>query len=343
MNDTPCVSVIMPCRNEAWYIEPVLDAILAMKNPPGGFEVIVADGMSNDGTRERVHEMAQRDPRIRLVDNPNRFTPHGLNAAIAAARGDIIVRMDAHTAYSSDYLCACVKALSTSRADNVGGPWVAQGQGYLSRAIAAAFQSAFAVGGARGHQREYEGPVDTVYLGCWHKSTFARFGTFDEELIRNQDDEHNLRITRGGGKVWQSTAIRSLYVPRHSLVALFRQYFQYGYWKVRVIQKHRLPASIRHVVPGAFVLALLVCGAAAFVFSFAGWLGLGLGILYVACVVAAAVVTGFRSECKLVPVLPAVFAAYHFGYGLGFLRGLLDFIVIKRGPRASAIRLTRTH
>lgn len=343
MNDQPYVSVIMPCRNEARYIEPVLDAILAQKEPPGGFEIIVADGLSSDGTRDQVLEAAQRDARVRLVDNPDRFTPHGLNAAISSARGEVIVRMDAHTSYASDYLKTCVEVLKKTGADNVGGPWVACGQEYLSRAIAAAFQSAFAVGGARGHQREYEGPVDTVYLGCWRKSAFTKFGAFDEELVRNQDDEHNLRMTRAGGVVWQSTAIRSLYVPRSSLSALFRQYFQYGYWKVRVIQKHRLPASIRHVVPGLFVITLLACLAASFMYPPAGWLGLGLAALYLVCALAASVVTGAQSEWKLIPVLPAVFAAYHFGYGLGFLRGLLDFVVIRRGPRASATRLTRTH
>ncbi len=228
MDDQPYVSVIMPCRNEARYIEPVLDAILAQKEPSGGFEIIVADGLSSDGTRDQVLEAAQRDARVRLVDNPDRFTPHGLNAAISSARGEVIVRMDAHTSYATDYLKTCVEVLKKTGADNVGGPWVACGQEYLSRAIAAAFQSAFAVGGARGHRREYEGPVDTVYLGCWRKSAFTKFGAFDEELVRNQDDEHNLRMTRAGGVVWQSTAIRSLYVPRSSLSALFRQYFQYG-------------------------------------------------------------------------------------------------------------------
>jgi glycosyltransferase involved in cell wall biosynthesis len=341
MSAPPKVSVIMPCRNEARYIEPALASILAQQEPPGGFEVIVADGLSNDGTRDRILAVAQRDARVRLVDNPDRFTPHGLNVAIAAARGQIIVRMDAHTGYAPDYICACVHALESSKADNVGGPWVARGQGYLSRAIAAAFQSAFAVGGARGHQRDYEGPVDTVYLGCWRKSAFARFGPFDEELVRNQDDEHNLRITRGGGVVWQSTTIRSWYMPRSSLGALFRQYSQYGYWKVRVIQKHRLPASIRHMIPGAFVLALAAGGLAAPFLPLAGWLALGLAAVYLALAGLAALVTAAQSEWKLVPVLPAVFAAYHFGYGIGFVRGLLDFGVIRRGPRNSATVLTR--
>ena len=337
----PRVSVIMPCRNEARYIVGVLEAILRQQEPPGGFEVVVADGLSIDGTRERVLGVAARDPRVRLVDNADHFTPHGLNAAIAAARGEVIVRMDAHTDYAPDYIAACVRTLEASGADNVGGPWVARGTGYLSRAIAAAFQSPFAVGGARGHRVRYEGPVDTVYLGCWRKEAFAKFGPFDEELVRNQDDEHNLRITRGGGRVWQSPAIRSWYVPRASIGALFRQYAQYGYWKVRVIQKHHLPASVRHLVPGAFV-ALLLAGAAAAPFLPAAALATAaLAAAYLACTLLAALVTAARSQLRLAPALPVVFAAYHFGYGTGFLRGLVDFALLRRGPRASATTLTR--
>jgi len=340
---TPYVSIIMPCRNEARCIGAVLEEILQhQEEPQGGFEIIVADGLSSDGTRDRVLALAQCDPRIRLVDNPHRYTPHGLNAALAAARGEIIIRMDAHTAYAPDYLIRCVETLLVRNADNVGGPWVARGKGYWSRAIAAAFQSAFAIGGARGHRVGYEGPVDTVYLGCWRKDVFSRFGRFDEELVRNQDDEHNLRITRQGGVVWQSPVIRSWYVPRQSLYALFRQYFQYGYWKVRVIQKHQLPASLRHLVPGAFVSALLACLVAGPFYVPARWVGGVLAAVYLACVLLASVVTGARSEWKLIPALPFVFPAYHLGYGLGFLQGVLDFAIIRRRPRFSATELTRS-
>ena len=271
----PRVSIIIPCRNEAGAIEACLCSVLAQEVPQCVCEVIVADGMSDDGTREIVERLqitvpldhattGPRDhatrvssqwsvvggpssavcgPSIRLIDNPGKIVSTGLNAAIRAARGEIIIRMDAHTEYAPDYIRRCVEALDATGADNVGGPWVAKGAGYSSRAVAAAFQSPFAVGGARSHAPDHEGPVDSVYLGCWRKETFERFGCFDEELVRNQDDEHNLRIIRGSGKIWQSPKIKSWYRPRGSLSALFRQYMQYGYWKVRMIQKHKLPAS----------------------------------------------------------------------------------------------------
>jgi succinoglycan biosynthesis protein ExoA len=193
-----------------------------------------------------------------VIDNPGRIVSTGLNSAIKAARGEIVVRMDAHTEYAPDYVQQCVAVLQETGADNVGGPARTRAETYLEKAVAAAYHSRFAVGGARFHDVNYEGWVDTVTYGCWRREAFDRFGYFDEELVRNQDDEHNLRIIRDGGKIWQSPKIRSWYRPRGSLSALFKQYMQYGYWKVRVIQKHKLPASWRHLVPGAFVLALLV-------------------------------------------------------------------------------------
>src|SRR5260370_4219804 len=194
----PLVSIIIPCRNEVGHIEDCLLSVLAQEEPPGGFEVIVADGMSDDGTRGLLRKIQTTEPRVRMIDNPKRIASTGLNAAIQVARGEIIVRMDAHTKYAPDYVRQCVEVLEATGADNVGGPWIAQGEGLISRAIAAAFQSPFAAGGARSHAPDYEGPVDSVYLGSWRKDTFRRFGYFDEEMVRNQDDEHNLRITRGG-------------------------------------------------------------------------------------------------------------------------------------------------
>ena len=190
--------------------------------------------------------------------------------------------------------------------------------------------------------------------GCWRKATFERFGYFDEELVRNQDDEHNLRIIRGGGNIYQSSKIKSWYRPRGSLGALFNQYMQYGYWKVRVIQKHKLPASWRHLVPAAFVLSLMLLFLlSAFCFpwpvkSFAYFTGqlstfcfASLIVAYLIAVLTASLATAARSEWKLLPVLPAVFVCYHFGYGWGFLRGVYDFVIRRRGPRASFECLTR--
>jgi len=358
----PRISVILVCRWEASQIRAVLESILAQQEPDGGFEVILADGMSDDGTREILGEIARSDPRVKVIDNPGRIASTGLNAALRLARGRIIIRMDAHTHYAPDYMRQCVEALRSTGADNVGGPWVAQARGYLGEAIAAAFQSPFAAGGARAHIPDYEGPVDTVYLGCWKREVFDRFGYFDEGLVRDQDDEHNLRIIRGGGRVWQSPKIQSWYHSRTSLKGLFEQYLQYGYWKVQVIRKHRRPASWRHLVPGAFLLTLLLlcladalalpaallCPAGSAAGSLSAWiltraslaLASILSVYALALVLASAHAAG-RTKWKLLPVLPFAFCCYHFGYGCGFLKGLLDFVILRRKAPASFAPLSR--
>jgi GT2 family glycosyltransferase len=266
----------------------------------------------------------------------------GLNAAIRAAHGEIVIRMDAHTEYGSDYVARCIATLLASGADNVGGPWVARGRGYLQSAIALGFQSRFASGGAGSHRAEYEGEVDSVYLGCWRRETLLQAGLFDEELVRNQDDELNLRLLRRGGRIWQSPEIRSWYYPRSSLRALFAQYAQYGYWKVRVIQKHHVPASARHLVPGAFVASLLALTLAAPLTMVAQGLLAALLGLYVLANVSATLVTCRRpNNWKYVPVMPFGFAAFHFGYGWGFLRGAIDFLLLRTTGRVAYGQLTR--
>ena len=257
------ISIVLACRNEEKHIAGCVRSILGQARVPDEMELIVADGMSDDRTREVLSEIAATDPRVRVVDNPGRIAATGLNAAIRAARGQIILRMDAHTEYAPDYVRRCVEVLEETGADNVGGPARTRATTYMQGAIAAAYNSPYSVGGARFHDVDYEGWLDTVTYGCWRREIFDRIGLFDEELVRNQDDEFNLRTVRAGGRIWQSPSIRSWYSPRGSLRALFAQYRQYGYWKVRVIQKHRLPASIRHLVPGAFVLALGGLGLAA--------------------------------------------------------------------------------
>jgi hypothetical protein len=212
----------------------------------------------------------------------------------------------------------------------------------MQRAIAAGYHSPFSVGGARFHDARYEGYLDTVTYGCWHRTAFEKFGYFDETLVRNQDDEHNLRISRAGGKIWQSARIRSWYSPRGSLGALFRQYYQYGYWKVRVIRKHGLPASFRHLVPGLFVAGLLICLTGAPFLWPLKWAGALAAGCYGAALLAASFWTACHAGLLLFPVLPAVFMMFHFGYGIGFLHGMLDCLVLKRGPWAGATALTRS-
>jgi succinoglycan biosynthesis protein ExoA len=324
------VSIVVACRNEAAGIGALLRSASTQLLDGWEWEVILADGMSEDGTREIVREFCALHPRFRMVDNQGLMVSTGLNKAIRMARGEYIVRMDAHTEYDPTYCRTCLKELLEHRADNAGGPARTIARTRLGRAVAAAYQSPFSSGGARFHDVGFEGWTDTVPYGCWRRSTLERLGLFDESLVRNQDDELNLRIVRAGGRIWQSPRIVSWYHLRESLRGLCKQYFQYGFWKVAVIRKHRIPASWRHLVAPAFVAATLCASAVAAV---ATWLGdrdllmLAAAVLmlqwfaYVTALAVAAVITASRSGWEHLPVLPVVFAAYHLAWGLGFLLG----------------------
>jgi glycosyltransferase involved in cell wall biosynthesis len=319
-----------------------LDSVLAGDYPHELLEIIVADGMSDDGTRAVLESYHASNARIRCVDNPERIVPTGLNRAIKLAAGEYVVRLDAHTEYATDYVRQCVAVLQETGAANAGGAWRTKASGYWQEAIALGFHSPFSAGGARSRDVDYDGAVDTVIYGSWRRQTLLDIGLFDEELVRNQDDELNLRLTRAGGVIWQSSHIRSWYQPRPSLQALWKQYGQYGYWKVRVIQKHKLPASWRHVVPGAFVSGVLWLTPLA-LFSFWArvfWL-LAVTAYLSANLLASLWTCRQPKHWRFLPALPLVFCAYQIGYGYGFLRGVLDFAVLRRGARAEFKTLTR--
>ena len=362
------VSVIVPCRNEREHIEGFVAGVHRQVVPSGwALQLLIADGMSDDGTRElllplcaasvmhagdggsaqieRV-ETVELIQLIELIDNPRRIVSSALNCALAQARGEVIVRMDVHTDYANDYIAQCLAALAETGADNVGGPWHAEpaaGAGAVQRAIAAAFQSRWVAGGAASRRLHFSGWVDTVYLGCWQRATFERFGRFDEALVRNQDDEHNLRLVRGGGRVWQSARIRSTYRPRATLGQAARQYLQYGYWKPFVMKKHGQAASLRHVLPGLLVALLLVLGLAA-ALGAPAWPLAGLVSLYALGVAALTVMVAVANErfagWAALLFVPLVIGAHHLGYGMGTLLGTFDVLRGVRGRERFA-SLTR--
>jgi succinoglycan biosynthesis protein ExoA len=338
--NTVDVSIVIPCRNEAGHIQTFLDCLAVQDFGNLSWEAIIADGMSDDGTRDVLARYASH-PRIRCIDNPERIVSTALNRAIRQALGEVILRMDMHTEYAADYVRRSVEMLEATGADNVGGPARTSARGYMARAIAAAYHSRFCCGGARFHDENYEGFVDTVTYGCWKKLTLERIGLFDEMLVRNQDDELNLRLIQTGGRIWQSPSLVSWYRPRPDLPSLMRQYFQYGFWKIPVIMKHKIPASWRHLVPGGFVLANVALLGAAAVSWMVGWevaalwqaaLWIGLAGVYAAAALGAALFSAKRYGWLLLPVLPAVFASYQLSYGIGFLAGAL-YWPLRRTPK----------
>jgi succinoglycan biosynthesis protein ExoA len=335
----PLISVIVPCRNERHHIDAFCDSVLQQVLPPGWrMEVLIADGDSDDGTRERLAERCAKDTRLLTISNPARIVSAGLNACIAKAQGTVIARLDVHSQFAPDYLAQCISTLKHTRADNVGGPWVAAGTGPTGAAIAAAFQNRWVVGGALSRNTQYEGEVDTVYLGCWPRGTFERFGLFDEALARNQDDEHNLRLRLGGGRIWQSPLIQSTYEPRNSLGHLFSQQRQYGYWRPFVMRKHGQPGSVRQLVPALFVASVAASALAAW---WSAWPLAALSAAYALYITAATLSAACSANnWRLVARLPAVIAAFHIGYGWGTWRGLWD-IARAQAPSSAFAKITR--
>jgi glycosyltransferase involved in cell wall biosynthesis len=325
------VSIIIPVRNEALHIQKCLDSILASNFPKDQFEIIVVDGGSEDHTLSLLQQYDWRHISHKIICNRNKIVPVSLNLGIKQAAGMYIIRMDAHTEYAPDYIKECAKLLDAGTADNVGGPMRVIGRTSFEKAVALATSSRFGIGNAYFHFKNFRGYVDTVYLGAFKRECFETFGYFDEDLVRNQDDEFNFRLIKNGGTIYLSPDIRSWYRPRSSFPGLWKQYFEYGYWKVRVIQKHRMPASWRHVVPGLFVFSLFVSlllspWSPAAAFS----LKVITAVYALACLAATGASSG--KEKRIIPVLllPVVFIILHFSYGTGFIKGIVVFFMFKK-------------
>lgn len=322
MDALPRVSIIVPMRNEMAWIDRCLGAILAQDYPADRMELIVVDGMSDDGSYEHLSELAKRDPRLRVLRNPRRIVPSSLNLAIREARGEVIVRVDAHTEIAPDYVRVGTEILARTGADNVGGPMVKIGGGAVGDAIAGAMSSRFGIG-SYFQFGTAEREADTVYMGMWPRRVFEKVGLFDEELVRNQDDELSYRIRKAGGRILVSPAMRSRYQNRQSWRKLVRQFYEYGLWKTRVLQKHPRQMSIRHYVPPAFdavVLAGLMSGP---LFGPTGPLAsvtaLGVYAGTMALVAMREARSGARSRYWLALVL------IHHAWALGFLMGMMRF------------------
>lgn len=338
--DTPRVSILVPCRDEEGYIASCLDSILTTDYPRDRLEILVIDGRSRDGTRTIVERYAREHAGVRLLDNPRLVVPAALNRGIRAARGDVIIRMDAHVVYPPDYIPRLVAALVASGAENVGGCIVTLPADHspAARAVAIALAHPFGVGNSwfRIGVREPRW-VDTVPFGCWRREVFDRVGLFDEELVRNQDDEFNHRLARHGGRVLLAPDVVSYYYARPSLRPLGRMYYQYGCFKPLVAAKVGRVMTLRQLVPPAFVLALALLPLLALAWPpaalLAGLVACSYGLAVLLAAAPVAVTHGSRCALMLALAFPVV----HVSYGAGFLRGLAR--LLGRGTRIEAATL----
>jgi glycosyltransferase involved in cell wall biosynthesis len=322
----PLVSILIPIRNEAAYIEGCLAAVLGQDYPAEKLEILIADGMSDDGTREIVEDFSRRDARISLVDNPGMIVPKGLNLLIPKSQGAILIRVDGHCVIAPDYVRNCVRHIQEDGVDGVGGPMRSIGEDHVSKVIALAMSSKFGVGGSSFRTENGETKlVDTVPFPAYTRQIIEKVGLYDEELVRDQDDEYNYRIRKAGGKLLLAADVCSTYYSRGSLQKLWRQYYQYGFYKVRVLQKYPRQMSPRQFVPLAFVLAILSLVLCAVLFSW-GWLALVIFLgSYLLTSLVVSIILAAREGMGYFWLLPAAFATLHISYGLGFLAGLVKF------------------
>jgi glycosyltransferase involved in cell wall biosynthesis len=336
----PFVTVVIPCLDEEGFIEACLDSVRRQDYPGDRIEILVADGRSRDATREILARVCGEDPRVRMIDNPDRLQAAGMNAAIRCARGELIVRMDAHCEYAPDYVRRCVEVSARTGAENVGGAARARARTSFQRALCAALQSPLGVGGARYRSPNNEGWVDTLFNGAFRRRVFETVGLYDPRAFTNEDADLNQRILESGGRVYLSREIVVHYFPRGSFRALARQYFRYGMGRARTLLKHGRFRSLRPAIPFLMVVAGLLLVALPVLRPLLPWALLSYGA---AALFEAARVS--RSDgLALAPRVTLVFPVLHLAHGLGFATGLLrftlrpDFVPVERiEPRASSV------
>lgn len=324
----PTVSIVVPCLNEEKRIRTLLDAIFAQTYPRDRIDVTIADGHSTDRTREVIAQFQREHPELKItvIDNDTRAIPAGVNRAMAASRGEIILRLDGHSSPYPDYVEKVVEALEAGRGQNVGGVWEIRpgAETWVARSIAVAAAHPLGVGDALYRHAKQAAVVDTVPFGAWKRSLVEKIGGYDESLLSNEDYEFNARIRQGGGKIWLDPAIRSLYFARPTLLALARQYWRYGFWKFRMLRRYPGTLRWRQALPPLFVLSLLGGVLLTLAWPVFGWL-LAFELLAYFGILGLA---GLRSTIQhrgafLLFGLPLAITVMHVAWGSGFLWSIL--------------------
>ncbi len=310
----PSVSIIIPCRNEEKYIGKCLDSILSQNYPKDKIEVLVIDGMSEDKSKEIIKNYSVKVPFIKLLENPKKFTNFAFNIGIKESKSEVIMIMGAHADYKKDYISKCVKYLKEYDADNVGGVMktLPSKDTIFAKAIAICLSHFFGAGGAyfRTGSKEIR-LVDTVFGGCYKKEVFDKVGLFNENLLRSQDMEFNLRLKKEGGKIFLAPDIIFYYYPSATLKEFYSHNFEDGIWAILPLKFSKMPLKLRHYIPLIFVLSL----------PSSIWLYIPLTLYFSAKIAIK------EKDLRYLFVMPLVFAVRHFGYGLGSIFGLIKLII----------------
>ena len=332
----PKVSIIVPCYNEQSTIRLLLEALREQTFMRADMEVIISDGMSTDHTRGAIATFQRDHPdlNVRVVDNAHRSIPSAVNRAIESSRGEIIVRLDAHSKPYPDYVEKCVKAIEENRGENVGGVWEIRAGAvtWIAESIAVAAAHPLGVGDALYRHAKQAAEVDTVPFGSFRRTLIEKVGLFDESLLTNEDYEFNARVRKAGGRIWLDPSIRSIYFARKTLMELTRQYWRYGFWKWRMLRRYPNTLRWRQALPPLFVLSLIGLALLAFFFPVAGWILAGELILYISIFILAGLYAGIRQRKPyLIAGLPLVIPIMHIAWGSGLLWSMVSSGFQKNG------------
>ena len=324
-DNNPIISIILPIRNEEDTISLVIDSIISQTKYLDEIEVIIADGLSNDRTKAIIKRYQKDYSFIFIVDNKLKFVSHGFNLALSQARGKFIIRIDGHCEVPPNYLEYCIKLLNITDADIVGGAIETVANGTVGKAISCAQSSIFGVGSVefRDKKNMKSSYVQTLAFGAHKRDVFLQIGGYDEDMICNQDDEFNFRAIQNGKKIWMDAKLKTKYYSRSNFHQLFKQYFNYGFYKVRGIQKRNQIFSLRHLVPSIFILSLAIASIFGLLID-----NLIVAFLIIGCYIIFNIIFSIISSSKiyLVPLIFLSFGILHLAYGFGFYWGLVRFI-----------------
>lgn len=319
------VSMIVCCLNEKDYIIRCLDSLLSQKNIPGDFEILVIDGMSTDGTRDLIIDKKNDHHQIKFYDNPAKVKPQAINTGFRESQGQYFVICDAHAYYDENYISTCLNLIE--RHPDVwcaGGPFINIGETNFGKALAAAMNNPLGIGNAKHRFPDYEGYGEMVMFGLFPRSVLHTVGYYDERFVINHDDEYCHRLRNAGGKVFISYKARCYYFVRRSPLALYKQYYSYGFWQIAFLKKHRTPISIRQLIPFGFFSSALILFLTSLIFNKI-LIGIVLPVIYISSLFLGSVPLLIKSGIKVACNFPIAIFILHFSYAVGFLMGVFKF------------------
>jgi len=332
--EKPLVSIVIPCRNEEKFIEKCLNSIFIQDYPKNRMEILVVNGMSEDKTKQIVINISHKNPIVKLLENPKKITPAAFNIGIKKSKGSFIIIMGAHANYKNNYISKCIETSIKYKADNVGGIWkiMPAKNTIINKSIVFASSSIFGAGNAyyrRGYLKKIK-EVDTVFGGCFKKDVFKKIGLFDENLVRSQDMELNIRLKKAGGKILLNPEIVVYYYPKSTLKEFFKHNFTDGIWAIYPLKFVKIPLKLRHFTPLFFILSVLLSALLGSFYYLFFWLFLLIIAFYLLFSLCFSINIAYsKKDLRYLFLMPITFACRHFGYGLGSLWGLIKLLIKK--------------